>query len=108
MNAVRTEWIQLCRLDDIPVMRARIVPGFKQEIAVFRCSDDRVFALINHCPHKQGPLSEGIIHGHAVTCPLHGWVIDLESGHAAEPDIGCVPKIPVRVTDGTVWIAPRS
>ena len=107
---IAVNWIQVCRLEDIPRLGSRIVPAAKGDIAVFRCGDDSVFAMLNRCPHKQGPLAEGIVHGHQVTCPLHNWVIDLESGEAAAPDIGCTPKLPVRVTDGVVWLAigPRS
>ena len=97
-------WTRACALEDIPRLGARTLPAPKGEIAVFRCSDDSVFAVLNRCPHRQGPLSEGIVHGHSVTCPLHGWVIDLVNGEAVAPDIGCAPKIPVRVSNGDVWI----
>ncbi len=97
-------WVQICRLDDILPLGARVIPAAKGEIAVFRCSDDSVFALLNRCPHKHGPLSEGIVHGHRVACPLHNWVIDLETGEAAAPDIGCTPKLAIRVADGAVWV----
>lgn len=106
MNVTGLDWIEICRLEEIPRLGARIVPAAKGDIAVFRCSDDSVFAMLNRCPHKQGPLAEGIVHGHRVTCPLHNWVIDLENGEAVAPDIGCTPKRAVRVTDGVVWLAP--
>ena len=99
------DWIRVCALEEIPRLGARTLPAPKGEIAVFRCSDDSVFAVLNRCPHRQGPLSEGIVHRHAVTCPLHSWVIDLENGEAVAPDIGCAPKIPVRVADGVVFLA---
>jgi len=98
------DWTRVCAVSDIQPLGARTLPTPKGEIAVFRCSDDSVFAVINRCPHRQGPLSEGIVHGHRVTCPLHAWVIDLENGEAVAPDIGCAPKIPVRVIDDAVWI----
>ena len=98
------DWIRVCALEEIPRLGARTLPAPKGEIAVFRCSDDSVFAVLNRCPHRQGPLSEGIVHGHAVTCPLHSWVVDLENGEAVAPDIGCAPKVPVRVTDGVVFL----
>ncbi len=97
-------WVRVCALDDILRLGARVIPAPKGEIAVFRCGDDSVFAVLNRCPHKQGPLSEGIVHGHRVTCPLHNWVIDLENGEAMAPDTGCAPKIPARVVDGTVFL----
>jgi nitrite reductase (NADH) small subunit len=105
MNAMTNTWIRVCRLEDILPLGARIIPAARGDIAVFRCRDDSVFAVRNRCPHKQGPLSEGIVHGRSVTCPLHGWVIDLETGQAAAPDIGCTPKLPVRVIDGAVWLS---
>ena len=104
MSVTTADWVRVCDLDDILPMGARVIPAHKGDIAVFRCGDDRVFAVRNRCPHKQGPLSEGIVHGHRVACPLHSWVIDLENGEAVAPDIGCTPKIPVRVVDGAVWL----
>ena len=72
------------------------------EIAVFRTADDRVFALRDRCPHKGGPLSQGIVFGESVACPLHNWCIDLKSGCATAPDEGSVKRFPVRVVDGHV------
>jgi len=71
-------------------------------IAVFRTVDDKFFALHDRCPHKGGPLSQGIVHGHAVTCPLHNWVIDLASGGARGPDVGCARTIAVDTSSGRV------
>lgn len=104
MSVTTLDWVQVCRLDDILPLGARVLPAAKGEIAIFRCSDDSVFAVRNRCPHKHGPLSEGIVHGHKIACPLHNWVIDLETGEAAAPDIGCTPKLPVRVENGVVWL----
>ena len=102
----RNEWVEICALADIPAQGARVVPWAGGDIAIFRCRDDSVFALRNLCPHKQGPLSEGIVHGHAVTCPLHNRVIDLASGEAVAPDTGRTPKIPVRIVNGAIWLVP--
>ena len=99
-----TEWIKVGSLDDIPIKGARKVATQRGTVAVFRCSDDAVFALLDRCPHKAGPLSEGIVHGHRVTCPLHNWVIELEDGNAVAPDVGCAPKLAVRVEDGVIWL----
>jgi len=96
------DWIEIGRVEDIPRLGARTVETAKGPIAVFRASDDSIFALHNRCPHKNGPLSEGIVHGHRVTCPLHNWVIDLESGEAVAPDNGCTPTVPVQVVDGVI------
>jgi nitrite reductase (NADH) small subunit len=100
-----SDWLPACRLDEIPVSGARVVrlPG-RADIAVFRTIDDRVFALHDRCPHKGGPLSQGIVHGAQVTCPLHGWVIRLESGNALEPDEGGTACLRVRIEAGEVFL----
>ncbi len=95
-------WIDVGALEDIPRQGARVVSSARGDIAVFRTVDDAVFALDDRCPHKQGKLSQGIVHGHSVTCPLHNWVIGLENGEAQAPDEGCVRRIPARVRDGRV------
>ena len=78
------------------------------KIAVFRTADDRVFALEDHCPHKGGPLSQGIVHGAAVTCPLHNWVISLETGKALGADEGSVRTVPIKVEGEEIFMAMRS
>ncbi|SDD92253.1 MULTISPECIES: nitrite reductase small subunit NirD [Kordiimonas] len=96
----------VCHLDDIPEKGARRVPTAAFEVALFRTSDGSVFALRNECPHKKGPLSEGIVHGHSVTCPLHNWVIDLKTGQAMGADEGCTHALKVTVgEDGKVYVA---
>lgn len=98
-------WIDVGRVEDIPQRGARtIVIEGSEEIAVFRTGDDAVFALINRCPHKGGPLSQGIVHGHSVACPLHNWNIALATGQAQGPDSGCTPTVQVRVEDGRILI----
>jgi nitrite reductase (NADH) small subunit len=97
-------WIEVGRLDDIPRKGARTVATAQGTIAVFRTADDRLFALVDRCPHKGGPLSEGIVHGQRVTCPLHNWVIELESGAAVAPDQGCAHVVPVKLVDNAVWL----
>lgn len=97
-------WIDICLVTDIPVLGARTARLSGTKIAIFRTRDDQVFALEDSCPHKQGPLSQGIVHGHRVTCPLHEWVFELESGEAMAPDVGCTRRFPTRVTDGMVAI----
>jgi nitrite reductase (NADH) small subunit len=98
----------LCALDEIPRLGSRVVEATGGDIAVFRTADDRVFAIDDHCPHKGGPLSQGIVHGASVTCPLHNWVISLESGKAQGADEGCVRTIPVKVEDGKLYIALKA
>jgi len=98
-----SDWIQICRVDDIPVLGARRVrrPA-GTDVAIFRTESDRVFALLDRCPHKGGPLSQGIVFGEHVACPLHNWAISLEDGHARAPDIGCATRFAVRVEGGAV------
>jgi nitrite reductase (NADH) small subunit len=73
-------------------------------VAVFRTADDEVFALVDRCPHRGGPLSEGIVSGRSVACPLHNWVIELDSGQARAPDVGCAPRVPARIEDGRIYL----
>lgn len=97
-------WIQVGNLEDIPRQGSRVINTASGEIALFRSVDDQVFALSNRCPHKGGPLAQGIVHGTSVTCPLHSWVIDLESGSAIAPDVGCARKHEVRVAHGVLFL----
>jgi nitrite reductase (NADH) small subunit len=101
-------WREVGALDDIPRQGARAVATPDGVIAVFRTLDDRLFALDDKCPHKGGVLSQGIVHGRAVTCPLHNWVIDLADGKAVEPDEGCVQVIAVRLEGRRILLAVRS
>ena len=88
-----TDWKAICRVDDIPRLSARRVnrPG-GVAVAVFRAADDRVYALLDRCPHKGGPLSQDIVFGDAVACPLHNWAIALADAQARAPDEGCTPS----------------
>lgn len=97
-------WLPVGFLKDIPQRGARCIRTPRGRIAVFRTADDHVFALEDRCPHRGGPLSQGIVHGHAVTCPLHNWVIGLESGEALGADEGKVQQYPVRIEDGALLV----
>jgi nitrite reductase (NADH) small subunit len=109
MNAAKrqesAEWIEIGTLDDIPRQGARVVRRTDGDIAVFRTLDDEVFALRDKCPHKGGPLSQGIVHGNKVACPLHDWKIHLDTGMAVAPDEGCAARFPVRVEGGRVFLS---
>ncbi len=99
------DWKRICFVTDIPVLGSRRVSrATGMDIAVFRNSEDKVFALLDRCPHKGGPLSQGIVHGTSVACPLHNWNIELEGGCAKAPDVGCTPKFAVQVKDGVVYL----
>jgi len=99
------DWIAVCQLKDIPTLGARRVQREQgPEVALFRTEEDEVFALVDRCPHKGGPLSQGIVFGRQVACPLHNWVISLESGLARAPDEGCAARFAVKVDGGIVML----
>ena len=98
-------WHELCQLAEIPLRGSRVLPHSGGSIAVFRAADDTVFALRDACPHKGGPLSQGIVHGHRVTCPLHGCNVELVSGEVCAPDAGHAESFPAKVEQGMVFLA---
>jgi nitrite reductase (NADH) small subunit len=99
------QWKAVCKVADIPVLGARVVNRTAQPpVAIFRNSEDKVFALLDRCPHKGGPLSQGIVFGERVACPLHNWNIELKSGCAVEPDEGCTKKFSVKVEQDMVFL----
>ncbi len=100
-----TEAIDIGAAQDVPRLGARVVQAGALRIAVFRTADDRYFALDDRCPHRGGPLSQGIVHGARVTCPLHNFVIELDSGQAVAPDKGCVARYEVMVEAGRLRLA---
>jgi nitrite reductase (NADH) small subunit len=102
-----THFIDIAALSEIPQQGARLVKTALGCVAVFRTADDQVFALQDSCPHKGGPLSEGIVHGTSVTCPLHAWVFDLNTGVAQGADEGAVATYVVKVEGGRVWLDAR-
>ncbi len=99
-----SNWIEIGNLEEIPTLGSRIVRKGALNIAVFRTSDDKVYALENKCVHKQGPLSEGIVHGCRVTCPLHNWVFDMQTGEATGADEGKVRTFGVKVEGGKIHL----
>lgn len=104
MNLSDTIWMPLGPLDTIPRQGARVVQTPQGDIAVFRTVNDELFALRDRCPHRGGPLSQGIVHGKRVACPMHDWKIDLDSGQAVAPDHGCATRYPVRLEAGEVHL----
>jgi nitrite reductase (NADH) small subunit len=100
-----SEWKTICRVEDIPVLGSRRVARPQgMDVAVFRNDQDQVFALLDRCPHKGGPLSQGIVFGTSVACPLHNWTIGLDSGCAKAPDEGCTQRFAVNVNAGVVQL----
>jgi nitrite reductase [NAD(P)H] small subunit len=98
-------WTEIGDIEDIPRQGARVIRTAQGDIAVFRTAADEVFALRDRCPHRGGPLSQGIVSGKKVTCPLHNWNILLESGEAVAPDQGCAATFPVKVVDRRVYLS---
>ena len=100
------DWKVICRVEDIPVLGARRVARARgMDVAVFRNDQDQVFALLDRCPHKGGPLSQGIVFGTSVACPLHNWTVALDDGCARAPDEGCTTRFSVKVEDGAVYLS---
>lgn len=99
-----SEWKKICAVSDIPQLGSRVVQHASGDIAIFRTSDDEIFAVHDKCPHKGGPLSQGIVFGKRVACPLHSWNIELDSGEAVAPDKGCTRRFDCKVEAGEVWL----
>jgi nitrite reductase (NADH) small subunit len=97
-------WTEVCTLEDITKLGARVIRRAEGNVAVFRTADDEVFALLDRCPHKGGPLSQGIVFGKHVACPLHNWTIGLSDGEAVAPDVGCTPRFACKVEKGVVFV----
>jgi len=99
-----SNWVAIGHVKDIPRLGARVVRRNGIDIAVFRVTGDQIYAIEDRCPHKGGPLSQGIVHGGRVTCPLHDWTIDLAAGKAVAPDQGCVTTYAVRIANDKIEI----
>ena len=99
-----SNWVKVAPFDEIPKLGARVVRTKTMDIGVFRTEDDRIFAINNMCPHKAGPLSQGIVYGDKVACPLHSWKISLVDGKADEPDVGKTACFNTKVEDGFVYL----
>jgi nitrite reductase (NADH) small subunit len=100
-------WQYVCKVEEIPILGARVIERSAAQggnVAVFRNDRDVLFALLDKCPHKGGPLSQGIVFGERVACPLHNWTIELKSGEAVAPDVGCAKRFPIKVETGDVYV----
>ena len=107
-DTVDSGWKKICLVSDIPVLGSRrVARPAGMDVAVFRNSEDQVFALLDRCPHKGGPLSQGIVFGTSVACPLHNWTIGMADGCAKAPDEGCTPKFAVKVAAGSVHLSAQ-
>ena len=99
-----SDWIEVGTIEDIPKLGARVVKTAQGNIGVFRTAEDEIFALRDECPHKKGSMSQGIVHGKRVTCPLHNWNIELDGGDVVAPDEGCTASYPVKIEAGKVML----
>ncbi|MEY4769099.1 MAG: hypothetical protein RL637_1738 [Pseudomonadota bacterium] len=97
-------WLKVATITDIPRLGSRVLETVIGSIAIFRTSDDQIFALNDRCPHKQGLLSQGIVHGCKVTCPLHNWMIELHTGCAVAPDVGQVKTFAVKIEHDDIYL----
>src|SRR5262245_11801001 len=108
MNTMQTQWQEICKVSDIPLLGSRRVTRTQgMAVALFRTEGHEggnVFALLDRCPHKGGPLSQGIVFSNSVTCPLHNWTIEFGSGCARAPDEGSTPRFSVKVESGVVYL----
>ena len=102
-----SEWIEVGKVADIPRLGARVVETPDGNIGVFRTAEDKVFALRDRCPHLGGPLSQGIVHGEQVSCPLHNWKIELATGSAVAPDEGCAVRYPVKLEGDMIYLSTQ-
>ena len=102
--AAMSTWVKVGVIDDIPLLGARVVQSAQGDIALFRNAENEVFALLDKCPHKGGPLSQGIVFGRHVACPLHNWSIGLADGQAVAPDVGCAQSFQTKVENGAVFL----
>ena len=101
---IAARWVEVGKLDDIPMRGARCVKNGAMTIAIFRNAADEIYALEDKCPHKNGPLSQGIVHDGCVTCPLHNWVISLSTGKAQGADEGATLVFPVKVEGQVIYL----
>ncbi len=102
---IMNEWLKICEIKDIPVLGSRVIRRERgADVALFRNGDNEIFALLDRCPHKGGTLSQGIVFGKKVACPLHNWNIQLDCGEAIAPDSGCTPSFAVRVEEDAVFL----
>lgn len=104
VDTIPLNWVEIGLVGDVPLRGSRVVKTASGDVAVFRAADGTIFALHDRCPHKGGPLSQGIVHGHTVTCPLHNWVIGLDTGEAQGADRGCARTIPVRLEGQRIFL----
>lgn len=97
-------WTDIGHIDDIPLRGARVIRTRLGDFGLFRTDPAEVFAVSNRCPHDGGPLSEGIVHGNKITCPLHNCLFDLATGAGLGPDGGQLETLRVQLDGGRILI----
>ena len=104
MNTPR--WVRIASTESVPPREGRAVRVGEHEIALFNLGN-RFLAVDNRCPHRGGPLADGIVAGGAIVCPLHAWKVCLESGTVQRPAdaAACIRTYPAKVESDIVWIA---
>ena len=104
-KAALKRWVRLTSAASIPLREGRAVRVGAEEVAVFNLGD-RFLAIQNRCPHRNGPLADGIVSGDAVVCPLHAWKVGLETGAVSRPadTMACVQTFPAREESGIVLV----
>lgn len=96
--------IEISSVEQLPEKLGKCVKVRDMELALFRSSSGQIYALENRCPHKGGDLSQGIVSGEFVFCPLHDWKICMKDGKVQEPDHGCVKTYKVEMNDDKLFI----
>ncbi len=99
------EWVSIGSINEIPLRGARCIKNGDMTIALFRTAENKIYAIEDKCPHKNGPLSQGIVHDGCVTCPLHNWVISLESGLTQGADKGQTLAFPTKLIGNEILIS---
>jgi len=102
-----SHWLEIAAVNEIPLLGSRVIEMATVNVAVFRGKEDRIFAIKDQCPHKKGPLSQGIMHGDSVTCPLHNWKISLVSGEALGADEGCTNVYETKIESGIIYLKSK-
>ena len=100
-----SNWVKITEIENVPLMGSRKVVVGVEEIVIFKTRDNAIFAVHNECPHKQGKLSEGLVHDHMITCPLHNWNIDLETGIADDEGDSCTKKYETKIEEGVIYLS---
>jgi nitrite reductase (NADH) small subunit len=98
------KWHKVCKVADIKPKTSQKITAGELTLALFHLTDGRFMTIEDRCPHQDGPLSDGIITGSIVTCPLHNWRINLISGETLPPDCECIKTYKTKIERDEVWV----